>query len=147
MPKSSSLIYHPSTAGDAAVTGLFSGLQGGVAMAAVIVVFSLLAGQGLGYLENFSAGARVLPLLGLVMHLAVSCIYGMLYSLVLHWTRVERLHLPGWLSGLIYALALWTLAVTFLLPAAHSLLLTLPWPVFFCGHVAYGLVLGARRQL
>jgi len=133
--------------GDAAVNGLFNGLLGGVAMAAVIVIFSLLGGQGLGYLGNFSAGAPVLPLLGLVMHLAVSSIYGMLYGLVRRWTRLERLTwLPAWLAGLVYALVLWVFAVVVLLPAAQSLILTLPWVVFFTGHIAYGLVLGSRQK-
>ena len=81
------------------------------------------------------------------MHLAISSIYGMFYSLILHWTKARRLKMPGWLLGLIYALALWVFAVMLLLPAAQSLMLTLPWPVFFIGHAAYGLVMGIRCKL
>lgn len=133
--------------GDTAVSGLIGGLLGGLAMALVILLFSLLAGQGAAYLGYFSSTTPVPPLQGLLMHLAVSSIYGMLYSLVLYWIRAGRLKLPGWLAGLIYALALWVLAVTVLLPAANSLMMTLAWPSFFFGHVAYGLVLGWRRGL
>ncbi len=140
------LPQHTST-GDAAVSGLFSGLQGGVAMAVVIVIFSLLAGQGLGYLGYFSAGAPVQPILGLVGHLAVSAIYGMLYALGRRWLRLERLSwLPGWLAGLAYGLGLWVLAILVILPAAHSLFLSISWTVFFTGHVVYGLVLGFRQK-
>jgi hypothetical protein len=69
----------------------------------------------------------------------------MLYSLILYWTRLKRLKAPGWLAGLVYALLLWGFAVTVLLPAARSLMLSIAWPAFFCGHVAFGLVLGWRR--
>jgi hypothetical protein len=147
MEKSGMLMIHRSSTGDTAVSGLFSGLQGGVAMAAVIVLFSLSAGQGLAYLGNFSAAAPVLPLVGLLMHLAVSSIYGMLYALVRRWTRLDQqARLPGWLTGLVYALGLWVFAVLLLLPATRALILDLPWVVFFTGHIAYGLVLGLRQK-
>ena len=133
--------------GDAAVNGLFNGILGGLAMAAVIVIFSLLAGKGLGYLAYFSTGTPVAPLLGLVMHLGVSSIYGMLYGLGRQWARLDRLtRLPAWLAGLVYAMGLWVFAVTLLLPATKALILTLPWVVFFSGHIAYGLVLGLRQK-
>jgi hypothetical protein len=137
---------HSST-GDTAVSGLFSGLQGGAGMAGVIVLFSLAAGQGLDYLRDFSTSAPVQPLTGLAMHLAMSGIYGMVYALLQRWTGLARLGwLPGWLAGLVYALGLWAFAVLVLLPAANSLLLSLPWYVFFSGHIAYGWVLGFRQK-
>jgi uncharacterized membrane protein YagU involved in acid resistance len=132
--------------GDTAVSGLLGGLLGGLAMALVIVLFSLGAGQGLAYLGDFSTGTPVPPLQGLLMHLAVSSIYGMVYTLVRRATRVDRMKLPGWVAGLTYALILWAFAVLVLLPAAKSLMLTLPWVVFFTGHIAYGLVLGLRQK-
>ncbi|MBE0696218.1 MAG: hypothetical protein IH586_04780 [Anaerolineaceae bacterium] len=136
----------PNTIGDDAVIGLFGGLLGGLVMTLVIVLFSLFAGQGLAYLGYFSTATPVAPLQGGPgTHLAVSCTYGILYSLLVHWLPVFRLRLPGWLLGLIYGLILWVFAITILLPAAQSIMLTLPWYVFFCGHAAYGLVLGWRH--
>ena len=147
MEKTYSHITHHTSTGDAAVSGLFSGLQGGVAMAVVIVSFSLLAGQGLGYLGYFSAGAPLQPILGLVGHLAVSSIYGMLYAIARRWLGIERLSwLPGWLAGLVYGLGLWLLAILVILPAAHSMFLSLSWTFFFTGHIVYGLVLGFRQK-
>lgn len=146
MEKSNAQLLHKSTTSDAIVSGLFKGLLGGAAMAVVIAGWSLLAGQGISYLGNFSASAAVSPLQGLLMHLAMSGIYGMLYGLIHHLVGKRFQRLPGWLVGLIYALALWAFAVAVLLPASHALILTLPWPVFFSGHVAYGLVLGARQK-
>ena len=148
MEKSKAQLLHKSTASDAIVSGLFNGLLGGAAMAVVIAGWSLLAGQGISYLGNFSASAAVSPLQGLLMHLAMSGIYGMLYGLIHRQIRMERFRLiPGWLAGLGYALVLWVFAVSVMLPVAHSLILSLPWYVFFSGHLAYGLTLGARRNL
>ncbi len=139
---------HPATTGDTAVSGLFHGLLGGLAMGAVIVLFSLASGNGLGYLGFFSSGPAVAPLQGLVGHLAVSAIYGMLYALLRRWFGLRRLErLPGWLAGLIYALLLWAFAIRILLPAANSPFLSISWVVFFSAHIAYGLVLGARNTL
>ncbi len=135
------------SAGDAAVSGLFNGLLGGCAMALVIVLFSLLAGQGVAYLGYFSSETPVPPLQGLLMHLAVSSIYGLQFGLIRNAAWLNRLdRLPGWMVGLVYALGLWIFAVALLLPAAKSLMLNLPWVVFFSGHVAYGLVLGFRQK-
>ncbi len=144
MEKSQDHLGQKTSSGDAAISGLFSGLLGGLAMALVILLFSLAAGQGLAYLGYFSTSTPVPPIQGLLMHLSVSGIYGMLFGLIHRWSGLARLKLPGWLAGLIYALLLWAFAVVVLLPAAHSLMLSLPWYVFFAGHLAYGLVLGVR---
>ena len=147
MEKTNAYVPQHTSTGDSAVSGLFGGLQGGVAMAVVIVIFSLVAGKGLDYLGYFSSGTPVQPILGLLGHLAVSSIYGMLYGLLRHWIGLDRLvRVPGWLAGLIYALGLWVLAILVILPAAQSAFLTLSWVVFFTGHVAYGLVLGLRLR-
>ena len=99
MEKTHTQIKPHSSIGDAAVSGLFGGLLGGLAMALVIILFSLFAGQGLSYMGYFSTATPVPPLQGLLMHLAVSAIYGMLFSLILHGLKVDRLNLPGWLVG------------------------------------------------
>ena len=54
MEKSQYLTKSNSSAGDAAVSGLFAGLLGGLAMALVMALFSLFAGQGLAYLGFFN---------------------------------------------------------------------------------------------
>ena len=145
MEKAYKHVSERTSTGDYAVSGLFCGLQAGVMMAAVIVIYSLAAGLGFDYLGYFSTGAPIQPLLGLAGHLAVSAIYGMLYAVSRHVTRLDRVvWLPGWLAGLIFACGLWILAVLVVLPAAQSMFLSIPWVVFFSGHIVYGLVLGYR---
>jgi hypothetical protein len=140
-------LQQKSSTGDAVVSGLFSGLLGGAAMAVVIAGWSLLAGQGISYFSNFSNSTPVPILQGLLMHLAMSTLYGMLYGLIHRQTRMERFRFfPGWLAGLGYALVLWVFAVSVMLPASRSLILTLPWYVFFSGHLVYGLALGVGAR-
>lgn len=147
MTTSHSRSFQGSAAGDTAVSGLFNGLWGGLGMAAIILFTSLLAGQGLDYLGYFSAETPVHPLVGLLGHLAVASIYGMIYALLRRWTGLSRqARLPGWLAGSIYALGLWALAVGFLLPAAQSLLLSLPWGILLSSHLVYGWVLGLLQK-
>ncbi len=147
MEKSTVQTTHTVSFGDSAVSGLFGGLLGGIAMGAVIGAASFAAGQGLTYLGKFAAGAPVPPLQGFLMHLGVSSIYGILYALLYHAIGVKRIgKVPGWLTGLLYALLLWIFAVTILLPATNALILSVPWWVFFAGHVAYGLILGLRHH-
>ena len=144
MTHSDSRTYQVSAAGDTAVSGLFNGLWGGLAMAAVILLASLLAGRGLEYLGYFSRATPVPPLQGLLGHLAVSSIYGMIFALIRRWIG---LRLPGWLAGSLFALGLWGVAVGLLLPATQSLLLSLPWGIFLSSHLAYGLVLGTLQKM
>ena len=147
MTTSDSRTYQVLAAGDTAVSGLFNGLWGGLAMAAVILLTSLLAGRGLEYLGYFSAATPVPPLQGLLGHLAVSSIYGMIFALIRRWIGLSRLtRLPGWLAGSLFALGLWGVAVGLLLPATQSLLLSLPWGILLSSHFAYGLVLGLLQK-
>jgi hypothetical protein len=111
------------------------GLLSGYAPAQVLGAFDTAAG---------------LPLRGVLIHLAISCVYGALFAL-LRRGLAARLHSP-WriiLLGLLYGLLLWSLAVTVLNRAAASLLSTAVPGVFLLAHLAYGLtlVLAAGRQL
>lgn len=145
MEKSQAQLRKNSSLSDQAVSGLFGGLLGGLAMALVIALFSLSYGQGLAFLGYFSTETAAAPLQGVLMHLAVAGVYGMLYQLLRHWLGLGRLKIPGVLVGLVYGVLLWAVAVTVLLPAARSIMLSIAWPAFFFGHVAYGLVLGWRQ--
>jgi hypothetical protein len=133
-------------AGDAAIDGLFGGLLAGLFMAFVLVLAGLLAGEApLTVLERFSTGQSSNPLAGSLLHLAVSSIYGLIFSLLVNslprrWLQV----LPGWLAGVLFAMLLFLLAQSTLLPALRSPLSELPWWVMASGHLVYGLVLGGR---
>ena len=130
--------------GDAIVAGLFAGLLAGLVMLAYLVITELVAGHSpLAVLGWFASGNNGVPLLGGLMHLAVSGVYGSFYGLIRfaipgRW----RSRLPGWLSGMLYGLRLFALAELFLLPGTGSPLLAIPAANFALAHLIFGLVLG-----
>jgi hypothetical protein len=82
----------------------------------------------------------------MVLHLAVSGTYGLVFALV--WFIISRLggfRPSNWMAGLVgtaYGALLWLLAQTVLLPGTGSALLTIPTWQFALAHLLYGLVLG-----
>jgi len=129
-----------------AVDGLIYGLVSGVAMVLSLAAFALFSGETPGaYLQYFSVGGLTSPAQGLLSHLSVSAIYGVLFGALI-WPVVQRfsaLKLMGWLGGLGYGLLLLFLAQVAILPATASPLAQLPLWERVLGHVSYGLILGA----
>ncbi len=128
---------------DSAAGGVFPGLLGGIAMLVLLAVAGYLAGHTPGQVLSAFDTAGSMPLRGALIHLAVSCVYGALFALLIHLLPA-RLR-PTWstpLLGLLYGLLLWLLAVTLLRQAAVSLLAAVPAAFFLLAHLAYGLVLG-----
>jgi hypothetical protein len=146
MRESNSILIRRGSASDAAIDGLFGGLIAGAAMILVIILGGLLAGESpVAVLERFSTGQATTPLAGGLLHLAVSGIYGTLFTLLIHWMPLGfRKRLPGWSVGLGYGLVLLGVAVGILLPGLRSPLASLPLWVLALGHGVYGLVLGLR---
>lgn len=138
------VVTRKATIGDAAVDGLLAGGGAGLAMVAYLFVASLVIGTNWWMvLSHFDPGPEGSPVTGMLTHLAVAGVYGVLFGLVAWFTpRRWRRRLPGWLMGVAYGLLLWLLAQTVLLPGANSPLQTFPTLHFALGHVVYGLVLG-----
>ena len=131
------------TIGDAAVDGLLAGTAAGVLMAVYLAAASLTWGSDPAKtLSLFVPGGAASPLVGLITHLAVSGVYGLIFgagwgALTLVWRG-----LPAWLAGIVYGLVLLVFALAILLPAAESPLLAIPPVHFAIAHALYGLVLG-----
>ena len=128
-----------------AVDGLIYGLVGGVAMFLGLAAFALTSGDSPGaLLERFGTQGATAPLQGLLSHLAVSAIYGVLFGALI-WPVLQRLsssRWTGWLGGLVYGVVLLLLAQITILPGTHSPLSQLPFWEWASGHAIYGLVLG-----
>lgn len=152
--KREKLYYESLSAGDAAVDGLFGGLLAGVLMAVYLALASLIrllaqGGSPDTALARFSSVAGTTPLLGLLTHLAVSAVYGLIFGLscsifsryLAHWKKPP----PFWFSaliGLLYGLALLLLAWTVILPAVGGPLAVFSQGHLAAGHILYGLALG-----
>lgn len=128
-----------------AVDGLIFGLVSGAAMLLSLAAFALLSDESPGdLLELFSVAGLVSPVLGMLSHLAVSAIYGVLFG-VLIWPVLRRFSsrkIIGWLGGLAYSADLLILAQTEILPGTNSPLGQIPNWQWALGHGIYGLVLG-----
>lgn len=145
MDKSDHISTKNYSLSDWAIDGLINGLVGGIAMLFVLTVLVLSSGGSPdGLLGSFSSVELASPVQGLISHLAVSSIYGVLYG-VLIWPVLLRLSsakLLGWLGGVIYGALLLYLAQVAILPGTNSPLAQLPFGQWALGHAVYGLVLG-----
>ncbi len=145
MTRTKPIAHRPLTLGDAAVDGLLNGVIAGIAMALYLVLATLLQGQSVGsVLQAFDLSPRSSPFVGLIMHLAVSGVYGALYGLGEKSLRGRvPFGVPGWVAGLVYGFILFMLAGLVLLPAASSPLRDIPFYHFGIAHLIYGLTLGS----
>ena len=128
--------------GDRAVSGLLSGFTGGLVMAVIIVLVGLVAGDSwLETINRFNPFGQGSPVQGVLLHLGVSAVYGIVFGLLL---PILPRRLPAWLAGLAYGLLLFGLAQLVILPGTGSGLAGLPLWGLAAAHGVYGLVLGMR---
>lgn len=134
-----------SNVGNLAVDGLIYGLVSGMVMYLSMAILALLSGESPGaLLERFGTDGLTSPLQGLLSHLAVSAIYGVLFGTLI-WPVLRRFSsakMLGWFGGLGYAMLLFVLAQIAILPGINSPLAQLPFWEWALGHAMYGLVLG-----
>jgi hypothetical protein len=142
--KSASIKY--DSLADRAIDGLFSGLLAGILMGVVMILGGILVGENpADLLQRFGTGSSPAPLQGGLIHLAVSGVYGVGFSLLFSAVPQRlRSRIPAWAAGLGYAVLLMVLAVNVILPGLHSALGELPVWVLAAGHTVYGLTLGWR---
>ena len=140
---------HSHHLGNAAIDGLIAGAAGGLVMVAYLLVAMAILGEAPAtLLSRFASGDMQGSIMtGVVGHLAVSSIYGMVFVLI------GRLLLRGQhksvrvLGGVVYGVLLFTFAEFVLLPAFQSPMLGIPIVHFGIAHVIYGLVLGFLIKL
>ncbi len=140
-------------AGAWAATGIVGGVVAGIAMAMVAMIWTMLAGAGfwrpmdliasilLGK-SAITGGFQLIPeFLGMVIHLMLSAVFGLIFAAVAARTSWSSGAIIG--AGLAYGLLLWIVNVviidTLFIPAGLSLAPTLLMVVV---HLVYGLVLG-----
>jgi hypothetical protein len=129
--------------GAVAVDGLFAGLGAGLVMAVYLVLAGLLNGQGPALvLARFSTTEGAAPWQGLLNHLAVSSMYGVVFGLLLfallRHAHPERI----WLAGALYGLLLFFVAEIVILPGTGSPFAETPVFHLAAAHILYGLAVG-----
>ena len=130
--------------GDTAVDGLLAGIVAGIGMVLYLLMAGLMTGQGTAeVLGSFDPLQANHAFVGLLTHLAVAAIYGLLFGLLLGLGKLHAAigNYVLWL-GLVYGLLLFGLARGVLLTAVDSPLLQVTAVHFGVAHLIYGLVLG-----
>jgi hypothetical protein len=134
------------SAGDAAVDGLVYGALAGIPMAIYAAVAWLLFDPGAGEIFGDFMADRDLSIINtLLLHLAVSSIYGLIFSLGFNGlARLMKTGLSPWVSlnlGMVYGAILLALANLVVLPASAAPL-ELPLALSLPAHLIYGAALG-----
>jgi hypothetical protein len=147
MTDTKGIIDREISASDAAIDGLLSGVQAGLVMATYLVLTGWLGGgDPLARLSLFAPDPKSGPLVGLLAHLAVSAIYGVLFGVGYAGLLRRPTYNPSpWLHALIgalYGLLLLLAAWTLILPATGSQLQQIPFVHLVIGHLLYGALLG-----
>lgn len=136
--------------GDAAVEGLLNGILAGIAMAVWIVAVEWVNGippqTALGY---FNPGENASPLTGLILHLAVAGVYGLVFGILTALVlRIRGMSPKSWwgpVLGALYGLIILGVAASIILPQTASELQTLPPWTMTVAHLIYGIGLGTLQ--
>jgi hypothetical protein len=129
------------TPGDTAVNGLIVGSVAGILMAVYLVLAGLALGNSPATTLSQFARNNESPLVGLITHLAVAAVYGILFALGWLWVG-RKLPVAVWMAGTLYGFGLWLLASSLLIGSTMPQLQAIP-PLHFClAHLVYGISLG-----
>ena len=145
MSNSQPLIRARSSIGDTAVDGLLYGVVAGIVMAIYLIVMGVLTGTGLvATLSAFDLGQGTSPMRGVLIHLAVSAIYGMAFSLIYRLIGRRRSIGRGGsvIIGLVYGLLMWLIAQIAFAAGVNVALSSLSTVHFAVAHAVYGATLG-----
>ena len=130
--------------------GLVGGIVSGLVMGAFLMVVMAITGDsffrpleliGSIWYGAMTTGAAAI-VLGLVTHVVMSAILGVLYALLIPYGRVDPL-----LQGLVYGAVVWFLAQIVVLPQVGAYI-SAGYPVwaFLLGHLPYGIGLGSYED-
>ena len=137
MRTTSDLTYASLSASEAALSGILIGGLAGIPMAVYMAAAVLLGGF------IFYPGMAVSTFV--LMHIAVSSVYGLLYSLIFNFLSGSFKKTPSVgaaiLGALIYASVLLSLAVLVLLPSARSAQFEIPMAHIAIAHGIYAIFL------
>lgn len=133
--------------GDNAVEGLFAGLLAGVGVGLFLLIVGLLSGNTIASLLQVSgADPAASPLEQLLMHLAITGVYGALFGVLYRLLAgLHRPRLPSWLFGLLYGVALLLITRLIVRSNVDMVLRLFTWPQLIGAHLVYGLLLGMNN--
>ena len=149
MAERNGVLVKENTAGDTAVDGVLAGLVAGLISALLLILIGLISGDSPGtVLGRFDPSLAGNPLIGGLLHLATSAVYGMMFALLFRligrrWSGANRL---VWLLGLLYGLLLLVIAEVVILSGFETMIGDFSAGAFAAFHIVYGLTLGIALE-
>ena len=145
MAKTDSLTQENYAIGDAAVDGLLNGVIAGVVMGLYMLLVFLANNVPIGEILSYFSNTTTSPIIGALIHLAISGIYGVLFGLVYsqltnHWQMLSSLWIAV-TSGLAYGAILWLVA-SFIVFRGSLMAVGIPGEHLLIAHLFFGLLLG-----
>jgi hypothetical protein len=140
------------TTGDMAVDGLLAGVGAGIISAIYLVIIGLISGQTLAAILGPFDPTQGNMLVGSLVHLAVSGVYGVLFAILYLWLgrRWSWANNKAWLFGLLYGLILLLVADSASRAGIDTAFSEMPIVNTALFHLIYGLALGlflGRKRL
>jgi hypothetical protein len=149
MAERSKLTITNKSTGDSAADGVLVGLVAGVASGLLLVIIGLFSGDDpTVVLARFNIGLADSALVGGLIHMATSTVYGIgfgiLYQTVYkRWLVIDRW---SWLVGVLYGLLLLLIAEAALIAGIETGLREVPFLAFAAFHIVYGFTLGLAMK-
>ena len=145
MSKTDSLTQENYAAGDAAVDGLLNGVIAGVGMGLYVLLVFLVNGLPINEILSYFSNMSASPVIGALVHLAVSGIYGVLFGLaytlfLTRWTITSYTWFVV-LVGIVYGGLLWLVA-TFVVFRSSLSVENISGMHLLIAHLIFGLMLG-----
>jgi uncharacterized membrane protein YagU involved in acid resistance len=129
---------------DYAIDGLAAGFIAGLLMVTYLIGAGLSIGLSpANILSSFRVQDPNTSLAGILLHLAVSGVYGTIFGSSYH-PLIGKIQRPsiGILTGALYGVLLYLLARGAILPSTNSPLLQFPSAHLLVAHLIYGFILG-----
>jgi hypothetical protein len=134
-----------TTIGDTAIDGLLAGIGAGLVMVLLLLAAGVLNGDSpADVIGRFDPARSNNLITGLFTHFAVSATYGAIFGLLfLAPVRLRpALARFGWLTGLLYGLAVYAVAHSAIWAGMDSGLAHIPAVILLLAHAVYGFVIG-----
>lgn len=133
--------------GDSIIMGILGGTISGIVMIGYLVAIGLVDGETPAMMfSRFDIRGGMNPLVGVLTHLSVSGVYGLLYTLGVQYILRRRVERPlVWFKGLLglfYGGLLLYLAWFVILPGTGAPLEQVKFAHLAIAHAIYGFVLG-----
>jgi hypothetical protein len=143
------MVQNQNALGDVAVNGILAGIGAGLVGALFLIILGLATGVTVSEtLERFDPQQSGNAMVGIIAHLGVSAVYGVLFAVLLRPLnrRITMTTILSLVFGLIYGLALMLIAELLFTSGIKAGLGDIPRYQFALFHIIYGVTLAGLMK-